>query len=161
MANTNANNFETIRNQKIDTLNELIEITRDSANFYKEAATSVPNPQLKTLFTSMADSRSGLVGALSKEVRAEGAKPAQDGTVRGSWDRWYGDIRARMGKDKDFGYVSQLESSEDRLLDAYNNVVSDQQVAAPVKQTVSQYLPRIRAQHDEMRDRKWEMQARA
>ncbi len=153
-------NIETIRTEKIDTLNDLIAITRDSATFYHDAAKAVPNPALKTLFGEMASSKQGLVGAMSKEVLAEGATPATAGTVRGSWDKLYGEVRSQFG-DTNYGYVSQLESSEDRLMKAFNEVVADNDVPAAVKQTVSSYLPTIRSHHDLMRDRKWDMKATA
>lgn len=153
-------NIETIRTEKIDTLNDLIAITRDSATFYNDAAKAVPNPALKSLFAEMASSKNGLVGAMSKEVRTEGATPATSGTVRGSWDKLYGEVRSQFG-DTNYGYVSQLESSEDRLMKAFNEVVADDDVAASVKETVSSYLPTIRSHHDLMRDRKWDMKAAA
>ncbi|MDQ3038718.1 MAG: PA2169 family four-helix-bundle protein [Pseudomonadota bacterium] len=151
-------NIETIRTEKIDTLNDLIAITRDSATFYNDAAKSVSNPGLKSLFGEMASSKNGLVGAMSKEVRGEGATPATTGTVRGAWDKLYGEVRSQFG-DANYGYVSQLESSEDRLMKAFNEVVADDNVPASVKQTVSSYLPTIRSHHDLMRDRKWDMKA--
>lgn len=150
--------INTIRNEKIDTLNDLIGITRDSAKFYSEASAAVPSPKLKNLFNDMAASKNGLVGALSREVKAEGATPTDSGTVRGKWDRWYGDMRSKFG-DTDYSYVSQLESSEDRLMNAFQGVIKDDSVPATVRQTVKEYLPKITAHHDLMRDRKWEMQA--
>ena len=57
-------NSNDIREEKIDTLNELISVTRDSATFYGEAASEAKNPQLQSLFRSMADSKNGIVGAL-------------------------------------------------------------------------------------------------
>ena len=151
-------NIETIRTEKIDTLNDLIEITRDSAMFYGEAAKAVPNPALKTLFGEMASSKQGLVGAMSKEVRHEGAKPATSGTVRGAWDKLYGEVRTQFG-DANYGYVKELEATEDRLMKAFHEVIADDDVPAAVKQTVNSYLPTIRDHHDLMRDRKWAMQA--
>lgn len=138
----------------------MIEITRDSASFYSDAASKVPNPQLKTLFSQMADSKNGLVGAMSKEVRAEGTVPAKSGTVRGTLSEFYTDVRSQFG-DANYGYVSGLEATEDRLLTAFNNVVADKDVPVPVKTAVSGYLPTIRQHHDLMRDRKWAMQASA
>jgi uncharacterized protein (TIGR02284 family) len=152
--------IDTIRTEKIDTLNELIEITRDSASFYSDAAKAVPNPQLKSMFGEMASSKQGLVGAMSREVRTEGAKPATTGTVRGAWDKLYGEVRSQFG-DSDYRYVSQLEATEDRLMKAFHEVVADDDVPASVKQTVNSYLPTIRSHHDMMRDRKWTMQASA
>lgn len=151
-------NIETIRTEKIDTLNDLIEITRDSATFYGDAAKAVPNPALKSLFGEMASSKNGLVGAMSKEVLSEGAKPATTGSVRGVWDKMYGEVRTQFG-DTNYGYVKQLEATEDRLMKAFHEVVADNDVPASVKQSVSSYLPTIRSHHDMMRDRKWAMQA--
>lgn len=152
--------IDSIRTEKIDTLNDLIEITRDSATFYNDAAKAVPNPALKSLFGEMASSKQGLVGAMSKEVRMEGATPATSGTVRGVWDKLYGEVRSQFG-DANYGYVSQLEATEDRLMKAFHEVVADNDVPTSVKQTVTHYLPTIRSHHDMMRDRKWSMQASA
>jgi uncharacterized protein (TIGR02284 family) len=148
----------TIREQKIETLNELIAVTRDSAEFYSEAATKVDNPTLSALFNGMADSKNGLVGAMSRDVRTEGAQPADAGTFRGVLHQVYGDVRARLGNDADYAYVSELEETEDRLLGALKDVLKDDDAPAPVKQAVSSYLPKVKEHHDLMRDRKWSMQ---
>lgn len=149
-------NLEKIREQQIDTLNDLIQVTRDSAEFYGDAAKEVENPELKNLFTDMAQSKNGLVGAMSREVHAAGDEPAESGTFRGSLRKFYTDVRSKFG-DTDYAFVSELEQSEDRLMNAYNDVMKDDDVPAPVKQTVSQYLPAIQQHHDLMRDRKWAM----
>lgn len=152
MMNTN------IREQKIDTINELIAITRDSADFYSDASTKVDNPQLKTLFNGMAESKNGLVGAMSRDVKLEGARPAEAGTFRGVLNQIYGDAQAKFGDNTDFTYVSKLEETEDRLLGALNNVLHDSEVSAPVKEAVTSYLPKVKEHHDLMRDRKWAME---
>lgn len=151
------NTTTNIREQKIDTLNELIEITRDSADFYRDAATKVDNPQLRTLFTDMAESKHGLVGAMARDVKSEGARPAEAGTFRGTLHQIYGDVRAKFGDSSDYAYVSELEETEDRLLGALNNVLNDKDAPVPVKAAVTSYLPKVKAHHDLMRDRKWEM----
>lgn len=148
-----------IRKEKIETMNELIATTRDSAAFYAEAASKIDNTQLKSLFTGMAESKNGLVGAMSRDVRSEGAEPAKDGTFRGSLHKLYGDVRAKLG-DSDYAYVSELEQSEDRMLHAFKDVLEDDDVPAPVKQAVTSYLPKVQQHHDAMRGRKWAMEAR-
>lgn len=145
-----------IHEEKIDTLNELISVTRDSAKFYGEAASEAKNPALQSLFRSMADSKNGIVGALSGEVRSEGAEPDSSGSFSGSLHRLYGEVRGKLGSD-DYTYVSQLEASEDRMLHAYRDVLEDKDAPPTVKSVVSEYLPKVQAQHDLMRDRKWAM----
>lgn len=148
----------TIRNEKIETLNELIAVTRDSAEFYSDAAKRVDNPKLQNLFSELAESKNGLVGAMSRDVRTEGATPESEGTFRGSLHKVYGDVRAKLG-DSDYAYVSQLEESEDRMLHAFNDVLQDSGTPAPIKDAVRSYLPAVKQHHDAMRDRKWEMKA--
>ena len=113
-----------IREEKIETLNELMSVTRDSAKFYREAAEEAKNPQLQSLFREMAASKDGICGALAREVRSEGATPDTSGSFSGSLHRLYGEVRGKLSGD-DYGYVSQLEESEDRMLHAYRDVLKD------------------------------------
>ncbi|MEZ5460517.1 PA2169 family four-helix-bundle protein [Dokdonella sp.] len=150
-----------IRFEKIGTLNELIEATRDSANFYTDAAKSVDNPELRRLFDHMASSKNGLVGSMSKEVRAEGAEPAKAGTFRGALREVYEEVRTSMGREKsDYSYVSELEKSEDQLMEAFHDVIKSDSAPKEVKESLRSYLPTVQAHHDTLRDRKWKMEAR-
>ena len=149
-------NQHDIREEKIETLNELIAVTRESAKFYGEAANDAKNPQLQSLFRSMAGSKEDIVGALAREVRSEGAEPEAKGSFSGSLRRLYGEVRGKLDSD-DYGYVAQLEESEDRMLHAYRDVLEDDDAPMAVKSVVREYLPKVQAQHDLMRDRKWAM----
>ena len=80
-------NSNDIREQKIDTLNELISVTRNSADFYGEAAGEVGNPQLQSLFRNMADAKCGIVDSLSREVKTEGGEPKDSAGFQGSLHR--------------------------------------------------------------------------
>jgi uncharacterized protein (TIGR02284 family) len=147
--------------EKIGTLNDLIEATRDSANFYTDAAKSVDNPELRTLFDHMASSKNGLVGSMSKEVRSEGAKPATAGTIRGVLREIYDDVLTSMGQEKsDYSYVSELEKSEDQLMEAFHDVIKSASAPKELKESLRSYLPTVQADHDTLRDRKWAMEAR-
>ncbi|HEU0153310.1 MAG TPA: PA2169 family four-helix-bundle protein [Arenimonas sp.] len=154
------NNTE-LRKEKIETLNELIQATRDSANFYADAADAVTNPGLSTLFGELAESKKGLVGSMSREVRAEAAEPAQSGTLRGSLHQLYSTLRAEMARDHgDYAYVKELEKSEDRLMAAFHDVIKRDDAPKAVKESLLSYLPKVQQHHDAMRDRKWAMEAR-
>ena len=150
-----------IRKAKVETINELIQATRDSAAFYQDASTHIKNPQLKTLFVDMAQSKNGLVGSMSKEVRSEGATPAATGTFGGAVRQFYGNVKPLIASDNgDYLYVKELEASDDRLLEAFHDVIKDDKAPTAVKEMLNSYLPTVAKQHDMMRDRKWAMQAR-
>lgn len=150
-------NSNDIREQKIDTLNELISVTRNSANFYGEAASEVNNPQLQSLFRNMADAKCGIADSLSREVKTAGGEPKDSAGFQGSLHRMYGELRGKLGGD-DYSYVEQLEASEDRMLHAYRDVVRDDDTPQAVKAAVNQYLPQVTEQHNLMRDKKWMME---
>lgn len=154
-------NQNEIRIEKVGTLNDLIEATRDSANFYSDAAKAVENPNLRKLFDHMASSKNGLVGSMSKEVRAEGAQPAKAGTFRGALREVYDDVRKSMGSERsDYAYVSDLEKSEDQLMEAFHDVIKNDSASKQLKESLRSYLPTVQAHHDTLRDRKWAMEAR-
>lgn len=154
------NNTE-LRQEKVETLNELIQATRDSAAFYADAAKSVQNPGLRSLFVDIAESKQGLVGSMAREVRDEAATPATEGSFLGGLQRIYSKLRADMAKDKgDYAYVRELEKSEDRLMAAFHDVIKRDDAPTAVKQSLLSYLPKVKEHHDTMRDRKWAMEAR-
>ncbi len=147
--------IETIRTENIGTLNELVDITRDGATFFGEAANQVANPQLKSIFVEMKDTRTRFVDALAKELQTAPVKStAPASNVRATWHKLYTDIRGQLG-DKNLAFAGEVQASEDRLLKAYDNVAHDQGVPVSVKNVVTHYLPVMRKQFESIRDRKW------
>lgn len=134
-------------------LNDLIEIARDGQDFYTEAAGKVKDPELSGLFTRIAGVKSDIVTRLSSVVAAAGGTPAEHGTMVGSMQQFYGKIRAALG-DTNYGYVAELEESEDRLLKAFQETLSDADTPAAARVEAQDLLPRVRECHDVMRNRK-------
>lgn len=138
------------------TLNDIIEIARDGQDFYTEAAAKVKDAELSALFTKIAGVKSQIVTSLSSTVAATGAKPAEHGTVVGSMQQFYGKVRATLG-DTQYGYVAELEESEDRLLKAFKETLTDSDTPPAARAEVSRLLPLVQETHDVMRNRKHAM----
>lgn len=137
-------------------LNELIEIARDGAEFYHEAAEKVEAPALRALFRRIEDNKNKIVTVLSSQLHAIGAEPASGGTVRGTFQKLYGKVRATFG-DTDYGYVAELEESEDRLLAAFRDVLQNNELSADIRHKVQELLPDVQETHNIMRDHKHSM----
>ncbi len=135
------------------TLNDLISIARDGKQFYEEAAQKVGDAELAALFTRISGVKSEIVSSLSNAVAAVGGEPDRDGTLVGSIQQLYGKVRATLGDTK-YGYVAELEESEDRLLKAFNEVIADNDTPAAARDAASALLPEVRKIHDVMRERK-------
>ncbi|HEY0334753.1 MAG TPA: PA2169 family four-helix-bundle protein [Stenotrophomonas sp.] len=134
-------------------LNDLIEVARDGKDFYVEAAGKVKDAELSALFTRIAGVKAEIVTRLSAAVAAAGGKPAEHGTMVGSMQQFYGKVRATLG-DTQYGYVAELEESEDRLLHSFQATLADGDTPASARAEVEALLPKVRECHDVMRDRK-------
>ncbi|MGO1070716.1 PA2169 family four-helix-bundle protein [Lysobacter sp. CA199] len=139
-------------------LNDLIEIARDGKDFYAEAAKKVEDTELSALFIRIAGVKDELVTSLGSAVVAAGGKPADHGTFVGTMQQFYGKVRATLGDNK-YGYVAELEESEDRLLKAFNDTLNDADTPAAARTEVERLLPRVRECHKIMSNRKHAMKA--
>ncbi len=143
-------------NKTAHTLNDLISIARDGKDFYEEAAQKVEDTELRTLFARIATVKSQIVNDLSAAVQAAGGKPESSGTMVGSMQQMYGKVRATFG-DKEYGYVAELEESEDRLLEAFDEAARDSDTPPAARDVVVRLMPEVRECHDVMRARKLAM----
>ncbi|MFC7520730.1 PA2169 family four-helix-bundle protein [Xanthomonas populi] len=141
-------------------LNDLIAISRDGKEFYDEAATKVGDAELATLFRRIAGVKSDIVSNLSNVVAAAGGTPETSGTMVGTMQQFYCKVRATLG-DAKYGYVAELEESEDRLLKAFDETIADQDTPAAARDAALRLLPGVRACHDVMRSRKHAMKSAA
>jgi uncharacterized protein (TIGR02284 family) len=140
---------------KIQQLNELIEISRDGQRFYQHAHDEVQDVRLKALFRDMSQSKTELIRALAVKVCASQEKPADGGTVVGKLRQVYADTKATLVNDEEATYVAQLEDAEDRILHAFEDVLED--CDPDVRALLVAQMPDVRANHDRMRNLKQSM----
>ncbi|TIH10654.1 ferritin-like domain-containing protein [Pseudomonas leptonychotis] len=141
---------------KIQQLNDLIEITRDGQRFYQHAHDEVKDVRLQALFRDMSQSKTELIRALAVKVSANQEKPAAGGTMVGKLRQMYADTKAALVSDEEATYVAQLEEAEDRILHAFEDALKD---ADPdVHALLATQMPTVRANHDRMRNIKQSMQ---
>lgn len=135
------------------TLNELIEITRDGQTFYTDAVARVTNPHLKAVFRALIDVKTKMISTLSEHVRARGIKPSAQGTLVGTFHKLYAEVQASLSTRRDTTFVAQLEAAEDRLLTSFEQAATDTD-DPELRRIITQYLPKVRLCHDEMRNLK-------
>jgi len=142
----------------LDILNNLIEVTLDSAHGYEDAAKDTKNPYFKTLFGKRAIERKQVTAELQTEVRRQlGGKPATAGTSAGKAHRAFMNLKAAItGSDK--GIVNSVESGEDHIKKQYDEALADPSLSMPVLDLVRRMYVSIKAGHDEMRDLKHHME---
>jgi uncharacterized protein (TIGR02284 family) len=143
----------------LETLNDLIAVTLDSAHSYEDASNDTKNPRFKTLFGARAIERKQVTAELQTEVRRQlGGKPAQSGTTAGKAHRVFMNLKASItGSDK--GIVNSVEAAEDHIKAEYEKALADDQLSLPVLDLIDRAYRSVKAGHDEMRDLKHDMEA--
>ncbi len=133
-----------------NTLQELVQISRDGLEFYTEAGKEVKDISLKATFVRMADAKRDLIASLSTKLAAHQEKVPTSGTVAGKLRQMWADLRASISSNEEKVYVAQLEEAEDRLLEHYESALKE--VDDPIVTAMLQaHLTRVRACHAEMR----------
>jgi uncharacterized protein (TIGR02284 family) len=138
------------------TLNHLIEVLNDGKKFYEEASTNVQRPDLKTLFAQMAVTKGAIANDLKTAVSAKdpGKAPVDDdGSFVGSIRKAYAEIRTKLSTDKNYAYIAELESFEDRIVAAFRDA-AEKSDDMGVRTIAQRYLPQVLRDHAQMRDMK-------
>lgn len=139
----------------VNEINDLINMLEDGRQFYKDAAGEVDRPDLKALFTRMAQSKTLILNDLKTTVTFKGEEPSE-GSFAGSVRKLYADIRTKLASDSDAEYVSQLEEFEDRILEEFRKQSKDSD-NGEVRSIALRYLSEVQKDHDEMRALKKQM----
>lgn len=139
-------------------LKDLIELLHDGETFYAEAASKVKLPAYKNLFQRMATLKRAVASDLAVQIKAHGDDVPSGGTVFGSLRKLYADVRASMSKDSEAIYVAQLEQTEDRILAAFRDELTDAD-SVEVRRIAERHYPDLKRAHDEMRDLKHRLAA--
>jgi uncharacterized protein (TIGR02284 family) len=134
-------------------LKDLVELLNDGEKFYSEAATKVKIPAYANLFQRMAQQKQAIASDLSARLASHGETAPEGGTMLGSLRKFYADVRASMSSDAESIYVAQLEQTEDRILEAFRDELT-QSEDMELRRIAERHYPDLKRTHDEMRDLK-------
>lgn len=133
-----------------DTVQDLVRIANDGADFYRDALDKTSNPRLREVFSRMLNHKQSLAGSLRGALNRNFEDAPKDGTFAGSLRKTYADLRAKLSSNEDSVYVAQLEEAEDRLLKHFNEALTEVSDEPALKTVLMNQAPQVRACHDEM-----------
>lgn len=150
----------TANRDAIHSLNELIEVTLDSADGYQAAAKNAENPRFKALFAERAQSRRQICSALQAQVRSLGGTPEDEGSILAAAHRAFLNLKNAVTGD-DQSVVNEVESGEDHIKAKYEEAIRGDKLptSAAAFEAVNKAYASIKADHDRMRDLKQAMKA--
>jgi uncharacterized protein (TIGR02284 family) len=145
-------------NHNANVLQELVQLARDGALFYNDAAKEVTDPTLVALFNRMALAKRDLISALGGRLEMIGEETPLNGTFGGALRKTYTEALAMLTSKDGKIYVGQLEQSEDRLLEHFEQAIAESD-NDEIRSQLQAHLPAVRACHDEMRRMKLSLAA--
>ncbi len=146
------NNF-TMAQQKevISTVNGLIETLKDGEKGFKEAAESVKDPQLKSLFQEYSQQRSRFANELQTQARSLGeSDPEKTSSTAGAMHRAWINLKSAVTSGDDKAILSECERGEDSAVHEFEEAMHDG-LSGTLRETVSRQYSEIKSAHDRVK----------
>lgn len=136
----------------ISTLNSLIETLKDGQEGFKQSASGVDDPQLKTIFDTLALQRSKFAGELQNEVVLLGdSEPETSSSATGAIHRTWINIKSAVTNRDRHAILAEAERGEDAAVDAYEDAMQED-LPAPIREIVTRQQTEVKAAHDKIRN---------
>lgn len=137
-------------NELIDTLNTLIETSRDGDKGFTACADDAKDATLRAYFTVCATRCRNSVPPLDELVTRHGGTPEQLGSILGSMNRAWLNLRAAISSNSDLAVLEECERAEDVALRAYRQAL-EQELPVDVRAVVRLQLEGTQENHDRVR----------
>lgn len=111
------------RDEVIETLNDLLENSRDGELGFREAAEHTRTPSLSAIFGRRADTCRQAAAELQEQIQRLGGKVQEGGTVTGAAHRVWVHIRGLFGGASDETMLNECERGEDAALARYRKAL--------------------------------------
>jgi uncharacterized protein (TIGR02284 family) len=138
----------------IETLNALIETSRDAENGFHAAAEVVDDPSIRRLFTAYTQQRGEFARELEVYVRRLGGVPQQSGSVAGTLHRAVMNIRAAVSGHNESAVIAEAERGESAAVAAYEAALRQADLPPDVRALIARQSARVKEAQDRLRDLK-------
>ena len=132
-------------------LDDLIQTLRDGEEGFKQAAETVRDTQLKSLFTEYSQQRSRFAADLQSQVRNMGDKPETNSSATGALHRGWINLKSIVTGGDDHAILAECERGEDSAVEEYKKALDDD-LSQPLYELVSRQYTDIKAAHDRIRN---------
>jgi uncharacterized protein (TIGR02284 family) len=134
----------------IRVLQQLVEITLDSARGYAEAAQDARDRRFGANFQAWAGERQRLVYELEQQIRLLGGEPRESGSALASAHRLFVSLRQKLGAG-DKAVIEEVERGEDHVKAKYEQALEDATLGAATRLVIEKAYGSVLEGHDEAR----------
>ena len=145
----------------VDTLNTLIETSRDGENGFTACAEDAKDAALRAYFTICATRCRESVRMLEGVVKNRGGTPEPSGSLLGSFNRAWLNLRAAISSNSDLAVLEECERAEDAAMRIYRSALEKELPAdvRPIAQIQFNGLQENHARVRKLRDERQRLAA--
>ena len=136
----------------ISTINDLIETLKDGQEGFRQASQAVKDSRLKSLFNDYSLQRSKFAGELQNEAISLGeSNPEDSGSGSGAMHRTWINLKAAITSGDDHAVLAECERGEDSAVAEYKKAMEDEDLSAPIRETISRQFTDVKNAHDRIK----------
>ena len=132
-------------------LDNLIETLKDGQEGFKQAAESVKNLQLKSLFHEYSRQRAQFVVELRSKAQSPDERESEmSGSAAGALHRGWINLKSALSRGDEHAILAECERGEDSAVEEYKKALDDG-LSPLAQELVSCQFTEIKAAHDRIR----------
>ncbi|MGF7217569.1 uncharacterized protein (TIGR02284 family) [Spirosoma lacussanchae] len=143
-------NVKETRGEVLDQLNRLLTDTRDGEKGYQEAADSVKDTELKSLFLAQSRQRGEFALELDREIRTLGGDPDNTTSLAADLHRAWINIKSTFASNDDKATVQECQRGDQEALENYNAVLQETDLVASTRELLLRQKQSIESAHASM-----------
>ena len=139
-----------MKNQN-EIIDNLIETLKDGQEGFKQAAESVKDPQLKSLFSEYSQQRARFAVELRSKAQSPDERDSKiSGSAAGALHRGWINLKSAITQGEDHAILAECERGEDSAVEEFRKALNDG-LSAPVQDIVSRQYAEIKQAHDRVK----------
>ena len=139
-----------MKNQN-EIIDDLIETLKDGQEGFKQAAESVKDPQLKSLFNEYSQQRARFAVELRSKAQSPDERDSKiSGSAAGALHRGWINLKSAITQGDDHAILAECERGEDSAVEEFRKALNDG-LSAPVQEIVSRQYAEIKQAHDRVK----------
>jgi uncharacterized protein (TIGR02284 family) len=135
----------------VDTLNDLIETSKDGEFGFTACAKHVKSTDLQNLFLRRAEECRAAASELQTLVIEYGGKPDASGSATGALHRGWVAVRGSVSGYSDHAMLEECERGEDAALGRYRAALKEEGLPEAVRAVIARQQLGVQANHDQIK----------
>lgn len=132
-------------------IDNLIETLKDGQEGFKQAADSVKDPELKSIFDEYSRQRARFVSELRSQAQSlEERESKPSGSAAGALHRGWINLKSALTRGDDHAILAECERGEDSAVAEYKKALNNG-LSAPVQEIVSRQYTQVKEAHDRVK----------